>query len=214
MKIDYDKIVGNKYKMLTVVSVFTIHNKKSASCICDCGNTIICMAYDLVRNHTTSCGCFKIKMCIDRSTKHGMSHHPLTPIYSAMIQRCTNPNDQRYSDYGGRGVGICDEWLNSNISFFNWAIENGWCKGLNIDRKDNDKGYSPENCRIIDVKTNQRNKRNNRLITYKNETKSLAEWCDILGLPYARINTRLNREKLTPEQAFERPSRYKPTPTK
>jgi len=214
MRINYNDIVGCKYNKLTVISIVKLNNKNYASCLCDCGNTIMCIAFDLLRSHTKSCGCHKSKSCKERSTKHGMSHHPLTPIYSAMIQRCTNIKNKRYMDYGGRGINVCDEWINDINNFFDWALSNGWKNGLELDRKDNNKGYSPDNCRLVTAIVNQRNKRNNILITYKGETKSLPEWCECLGLSYSMVMTRLKREKLTTEQAFERPARYKPTPTK
>ena len=79
------------------------------------------------------------------------------------------------------------------MSFYNWANENGYQKGLSIDRIDNNGNYSPENCRWATIKEQQRNTRRNIYITYKNETKTLVEWCEILNLPYKTINSRINK---------------------
>jgi hypothetical protein len=76
-----------------------------------------------------------------------------------MKQRCHNPKNSRYQDYGGRGITVCDEWLNSFTSFYDWSIANGYRDDLSIDRIDNDKGYSPDNCRWATVLEQNRNKR-------------------------------------------------------
>ena len=74
-----------------------------------------------------------------------------------MYKRCYNPKSVRYSRYGGRGITICDEWFNSRITFFEWALNNGYDNSLTIDRIDNDKGYSPENCRWVSYETQNQN---------------------------------------------------------
>ena len=121
-----------------------------------------------------------------------------------MKQRCYNPNSNSYHNYGGRGITICNEWLNDPTTFFKWALDNGYSDNLTIDRKDNDKGYSPENCQWTNEIAQHNNTRRNRYIEYKGELHTLAEWCRILNLNYSTIKTRLNVLKWTVEQAFER----------
>jgi len=76
-----------------------------------------------------------------------------------MKQRCSNPNHKSYKDYGGRGVRICSDWVNNPKSFYNWAMNNGYQKGLQIDRRDNDGNYEPSNCRFVSVAINSQNRR-------------------------------------------------------
>ena len=214
-RINDDDYIGKTFNLLTVISTEDANGlgkARKAMCKCICGNYKKVAFQDLRNGHTKSCGCLKRERIISYSTKHGMSRHPLTPIYSAMIQRCTNPENDRYRDYGGRGITICEEWRNNNTLFFKWALNNGWKQGLEIDREDNEKGYSPENCRIVTEKVQQRNKRNNRMITYKGETKSLAEWCELLKLSYSAMLTRIHKHNPTPEILFETPYRYRAKP--
>lgn len=204
--------IGEKRGQLKVLEVAKRTFKNEAIkiiCACDCGNVCSVDFGMWKAGRSVSCGCHKIKSIIARSTTHGMSRHPLSPIYNAMVQRCTNKNNSRYNQYGGRGITICEEWINDKMAFINWALSNGWQQGLQIDRRDNNKGYNPENCRIVTKSINQRNKRTNIILEYNGEIKTLAEWCNDLRLPYQRILTRIKREKLSTKEAFERPNRYK-----
>lgn len=91
------------------------------------------------------------------------------------------------------GKSMCNEWRLSFLSFYNWAIKNGYQDDLSIDRIDNNKGYSPDNCRFATPKQQVRNRCNTKYITYKGETKPLAEWCELLNLNYATIWNRIHR---------------------
>lgn len=86
--------------------------------------------------------------------KHGLSEHRLYTIYHSMLQRCYNSNAERYEYYGGKGIKICDEWLDNFINFYNWAMSNGYDEGLSIDREDSDKDYCPDNCRWLTLSEN------------------------------------------------------------
>ena len=141
-----------------------------------------------------------------------MSSERLQNIYVNLKQRCYNPKSTFYKNYGGRGITVCDEWLNSEmydgrstkgwIAFKNWALSNGYADNLTIDRIDNSKGYCPENCHWVTMRTQQNNRRSNRLITYKGKTQSLASWCRELNLNYGTIKCRIRRN-WTIEKAFE-----------
>lgn len=106
--------------------------------------------------------------------------------WKAMKQRTLNPKCRAYGNYGGRGIGICDEWLEFE-PFCEWSLENGWKKGLDLDRIDNDKGYSPENCRWTTRRNNVNNRRKTVLITVRNERRSLTEWAETIGCDRAMI---------------------------
>jgi hypothetical protein len=96
-------------------------------------------------------------------------------LWYGIMDRCYNEKSANYHNYGGRGIKVCDEWLDMNV-FREWVYANGIAKGLQIDRIDSNKGYSPDNCRFITCMDNQRNRRNNVLLTAFGETKCLAEW--------------------------------------
>jgi len=91
--------------------------------------------------------------------KHGFKKHLLYGVWGDMKDRCHNPNNKRYKDYGNRGITVCDEWKDNPKSFIEWALAHGWEKGLCIDRRDNNKGYSQDNCRFIDKGLNAKNAR-------------------------------------------------------
>lgn len=186
-------LTGQRFGKLTVIKRAeenTKHGRAQWICKCDCGNETITSGNFLLRGHTKSCGC-AVK---DNKTfyKHGLSKTRIHYIWRAMKDRCYNPSNSHYYLYGNRGIAICDEWLNDFVSFYNWSMENGYSDNLTIDRIDNDKNYSPENCRWTTEIIQSNNKRNNKLFTYKGETKSLAEWCRILGVKYGDVQNRLN----------------------
>lgn len=108
-----------------------------------------------------------------------------------MKSRCYDSNNDHYKWYAARGITICDEWLDDFMNFYNWSMENGYRENLTIDRIDNNKGYSPDNCRWANQTTQVRNRSNTRNITYNGETKTLTEWCNQLGLSYKTIYARL-----------------------
>jgi hypothetical protein len=141
-----------------------------------------------------------------------MKSERLQNIYVNLKQRCYNLKSTFYKNYGGRGITVCDEWLDSEmydgrstkgwIAFKNWALSNGYADDLTIDRIDNSKGYCPENCHWVIMRTQQNNRRSNRLVTFKGKTQSLANWCRELNLNYDTIKCRIKRN-WTVEKAFE-----------
>ena len=112
-------------------------------------------------------------------------------IRSYMIYRCTNPSHRNYRYYGGRGIKICDEWLNDKESFYKWAINNGYKEGLQIDRIDTNGDYEPSNCRWTTSKQNCNNRRNNKHYTINNESHTIMEWCEIYNVPYNTVYYRV-----------------------
>lgn len=109
-----------------------------------------------------------------------------------MKTRCQNSKSKEYDRYGGRGITVCEEWKNDFMSFYNWAIANGYQEGLTIDRKDNDGNYEPSNCRWITRKEQMNNCSRNHLITIDGETHTIKEWSEITGVPASRITARIN----------------------
>lgn len=125
---------------------------------------------------------------------HGLKNHPLYKKWCSMRERCNNPHNGSYHRYGGKGITVCEEW-NDFEAFYEWSIENGWEKGLTIDRIDNAKGYSPDNCRYVSHKEQNRNYSRNHLITYKGETLCLADWADRFGIKRATVLYRIKAGK-------------------
>lgn len=172
-------------------------------CRCDCGTEKLITAGNLRRGLIQSCGCLHSEITRRRSTRHGAaSGGGMTSEYRIWIemrQRCTNPKSNRYYSHGGRGIKVCKRWEKFETFLNDMGARP---KGTQLDRRNNDGDYKPSNCRWATRKEQARNKRNNRLVTVKGETKPLAQWCEELNLPYSRILARLNTG-WTPEEAFE-----------
>ena len=140
-----------------------------------CGTEFKTMLYKVKSGHTKSCGCYNKRRIKETNTKHGLIETRLYTIWANIKDRTLNPKYKKYNDYGGRGINICEEWKNDFMSFYAWAMTNGYSDELSIDRIDNDGGYSPENCRWT-TKTIQR--RNTRIA--KNNTSG------VKGVSYCR----------------------------
>ena len=147
-----------------------------------------------------SCGCVRNALIGKSQLTHGDAVHikrkgtkKLYSIWDSMKQRCHNKNSKSYKDYGSRGIRVCIQWKNSYEEFKQWALQNGYKEGLTIDRRNNDKGYHPLNCRWVDRKTQQRNTRWNKHITYKGETHCISEWAEILGVKDGTLRSRINK---------------------
>lgn len=145
----------------------SIHNAAQWECVCNCGNRVVVNSNNLRTGHAKSCGCARKRSTsawmVKYNTKHGMSYSRLYVVWNGIKQRVLNPNNDRYSDYGGRGIGICNEWLNFE-AFMKWALENGYDETAEygkctIDRIDVNGNYEPNNCQWVDLKTQANNKR-------------------------------------------------------
>lgn len=168
-------------------------------CVCDCGNTRLCRASDLRAGKNISCGCKRGKPP-GLSVAHGKRSRP-NRIWKQMRQRCLNKNDSAYDRYGGRGIRICPEWSDFKV-FHAWAISHGYTEDLEIDRRDNSKGYFPENCRWVDLKTQARNKKNNHLITFNGKTLPMAQWTEEMGFKPWILSNRIHGLGWSPEKAL------------
>jgi hypothetical protein len=138
---------------------------------------------------------------------HGLSQVPEYRAWQTMRLRCTEPANPAYANYEGRGIAVCDRWLNSPAAF----IDDMGAKPTpqhELDRRDNSAGYSPENCRWVTRSVNDRNRRSNRMVTYSGETHALAHWCEQFGIRPDTAKKRLDAG-WTPEEAFTIPARTK-----
>jgi hypothetical protein len=121
---------------------------------------------------------------------HGLSQTRLYRIWALIKDRCFNHNTTCYVNYGGRGIGICNEWLDFE-TFYYWSLKNGYSDLLTIDRKDNDGNYTPSNCRWVDRKTQQNNMRANHKIVYKGELLNMSQIIEITGFNRNTVNGRI-----------------------
>ena len=199
-------LTKQKFGRLTVIKRVENdkHGKSRWLCKCDCGNEIQVVGIDLKSGHTQSCGCLQKEVLLKRTIKHNMSKSRIHRIWSRMKSRCYNEKVIEYKNYGGRGIIIYDEWKNNFQNFYNWSINNGYSDDLTIDRINNDGNYEPSNCRWIDNEQQQKNKRNNHFLTYKETTTCIADWEKIKGFKKGLIKSRL-KLGWTIEQAIETP---------
>lgn len=171
--------IGERVGKLTLVRPLKAGEVKrghSWVCRCDCGAEIVVETSNL-RKQT------KCKECaVKEQTKHGLSNTPLYTVWEHMKRRCLTQSEKCYKDYGARGITICDEWIDFE-PFMDWALASGYDPSLTLDRIDNDKGYSPENCRWADRRTQQNNRRNSIYITANGVTLPCAEWARKTGIP-------------------------------
>lgn len=182
-------MIGKKFGKLTVLEECEERKERRIvyKCKCDCGNISYVIGKNLRNGTTKSCGCLRRE---SYNIKHGKRNTTLYNVWCGMKYRCTNKNRYDYNSYGGRGIEVCKEWLNDFQTFYDWAISNGYKKGLEVDRIDVNGNYEPCNCRLITHRDNCNNKRNNVYITFNGNTKTMSQWSEELNIPYASIKDR------------------------
>lgn len=161
-------------------------------CVCRCGTEKLVKPGSLRSGASGSCGCLqleKVTGAVCRTRTHGLSEHPLHSVWCAMKSRCNTPSNKHYKNYGAIGIKVCDEW-SEFLNFYKWAIQ-FWKHGLDIDRADNSKGYSPDNCRFITRAENLLNRRNTAWINYMGERITVVELSRRINHPYHRLRNRL-----------------------
>lgn len=182
-------LIGKKFGLLTVLEKTCLreHRHIIYKCQCDCGNIAYVSSNKLKRANTKSCGCLKHA---GNNTIHGKTKTRLYSIWSSMKQRCYNKTCKDYKYYGERGIKVCQEWLNDFQMFYNWATENNYRDDLTIDRVDNNKGYSPDNCHWADMQTQNSNQHKNIFLTYNGKCNTISWWSKLLDIPRSTISWR------------------------
>lgn len=196
--------VGSRVGWLVVTGDAGITNKRSYSfCLCDCGAVVKIQNKKLKANHTRSCGCLKLSELVARSTTHGMAKLPEYSVWQDIKKRCFNKRHKFYAYYGGRGITMATQWIDSFETFYKDMGPRPF-KGAEVDRKDNSGNYEPGNCRWVTRLVNMRNTRFNRVIEHGGVSKCLAEWAE-----HYAINARTLWDRLaagwSTEQAFTEP---------
>lgn len=160
-------------------------------CVCDCGNFFSSPSQNLRNGQCKSCGCLQKEVFRKNVTTHGMTKTKAFRAWMGIQDRCYNEKNPKFKNYGGRGIKICDRWLESFENFF--ADMGHPQPHESIDRINVDGDYCPENCRWADDKTQSRNKRNTRYITLDGETKPLVEWAESKNVDPETIWMRIDR---------------------
>lgn len=160
-------MVGLRFGRLIVISRIRETRQGQAQwlCLCDCGNTSVVLGGNLRREKVKSCGCWRRdygKIHAKSMIKHGQHNTRLYRIWNTMKNRCQNPNAHNYFRYGEQNITVCREWQEF-IPFYEWSMAHGYDDKLTLDRIDNFKGYSPDNCRWVTMKVQQNNKRYHQL---------------------------------------------------
>lgn len=185
-------LTGQRFGRWTVIARGSNASDGAARwrCRCDCGKEHIVRGRDLRAGVSKSCGCLQKDNARQLAMKYESCDMRLYRIWCAMRKRCNNPKHQYYYVYGGRGISVCAEWESDFGAFQRWSIANGYSPELTIDRIDNQKGYSPENCRWADAKTQANNHRNNIMLTLDGETLTLAQWSEKIDINYETLLSR------------------------
>lgn len=197
-----ESLINSKFGRLTVLDTHIKDHIRYCKCKCSCGNIKIIRYSHLKNGYTKSCGCLLVDNAKLNFKKHGKSKHPLSAIWNMMKQRCYNKKNRVYKDYGGRDIKVCTEWKNDFTTFYNWAIENGYKYGLTIDRINVDGDYEPNNCRFVTMKVQQNNRRNNIIVNFNGNSKTLSEWSKELNIKPPTIYKRLFILGWSIEKAF------------
>lgn len=183
------KWVGEKFGMLTVLGA--THHVSSNGCKewfweveCDCGNTKVMKPHEIINGKIVSCGCYRLNRP-SLTKRHGESHTRLHDTWCGINNRCkSDPH------YAGRGIGMCDEWLEYE-AFRDWALASGYSDNLTIERIDVNGDYCPENCKWIPLAQQARNRTTTHWVEYDGEKMSLAEAAERAGLPYKQVHARI-----------------------
>jgi hypothetical protein len=202
-------ISGQRFGHLVAVRFAYVNEKKKTMwhCRCECGKELIVGATNLKTGNSKSCGCIKSQVISVSRTTHGKSGTAGYQTFFSMINRCTNPTESAYKNYGGRGITVCDRWLEPG-GYERFVEDMGpRPPGMTIERVDNEKGYSPDNCVWADLETQGNNRRNNVRVTWEGREMTLTQACALVGKSFPTVWHRLSVAKWPLERALTQPIR-------
>lgn len=211
---------GTTYGRLTILGMaFRLrtdagNHRRKVVCRCECGAITVPDVACLRSGEVISCGCSRREAFAKRTGRalHGLNKHPLYTIWKGMLARCNCTGSGSFDNYGGRGISVCSEWATDFKAFLNWSLSNGWKKGLEIDRRNNDGNYEPSNCRWVTRVVNANNTRTNLFIEAFGEIKTAAQWLSDARCKATRTTLyRRLKDGWSPERAIVTdPSDYDP----
>jgi hypothetical protein len=198
-------LVGQTFGRLTVLQIAGLNAKQNVlwRCVCVCGGMATAPAYDLRNGRVQSCGCL-VREGLNK--KHGMAkagnkRAPVYSLWASMLARCRNPKDRNYPYYGGRGITVCKRWE----KFENFLADMGEPPlGLTLDRKDNNKGYSPSNCQWVSSVVQNRNKRSNVWVLLKGKRLVLTDALAQLGKTKEALHYQMKTHGLTHQEGINK----------
>lgn len=190
----FTDLSGKTFGRLTALSFTGVRGTGKSSgrywlCVCICGETATIKASSLTQGHTQSCGCLRLDKVREAIGAHGQCQTPEYRAWRAMKQRCLNPRDQGYANYGGRGIGTCQRW--DSFVLFLEDMGPRPSRLHSLERLSNNGNYEPSNCAWATKKEQCNNQRRSRRIEFNGVIKTLAEWSDATGLNYGTLRKRL-----------------------
>ncbi len=190
-------LTGKRFGRLTVIE--RAKDKKGKTywhCKCDCEVEKDVCASHLTSGKIVSCGCFSLDRISILNKSHGMTKTRIYGIWIGIKRRCYNSKSEGYHNYGGRGITVCQEWLDDFMNFYNWAISNGYNDGLTIDRINVNSNYGPSNCRWATRKEQACNTRRTRLFEHNGEIKTLKQIAKDENLNYNTLIRKVSKNKI------------------
>lgn len=201
-------LIGQRFAMLRVIERTTKSYPSGQKqthwvCVCDCGNTATIRQCNIVSRGQISCGCQKGRLITEKKTRHGKTGTSIYYRWWNMLRRCEDPKVKSFQDYGARGITVCERWH----LFDNFLTDMGEPPGpeYTLEREDNENGYSPDNCVWSTRIHQQRNTRANRFIMFGGETKTLAEWSEVLKIKSKTLAARIDVYGWSVEKSFTTP---------
>lgn len=197
-------LTGKTFGRLTVQSRKNVESGRRVTwnCLCECGNIHSATGCDLTNGDVKSCGCLSRELLVARNTKHGLSKLPEYGIWQAMKNRCTNPSVDKYKNYGGRGIAVCERWLNSFSAFYE-DMGKRPSAAYSIERIDYDGNYEPDNCKWATALEQANNRCTNHRGHYRGEEVTIAELARRTGISPMTLYGRIVRSGKTFEEAAE-----------
>lgn len=186
-----------------------IKRERVFHCLCACGTISDVLMAHMIRGKTKSCGCHRSAVTTKMKTTHNKSKTTLYKRWKSIRLRCYQVNNLSYSDYGGRGIKMCDEWKNDYMSFHEWAVNSGFDDSLQIDRIDNNGNYEPSNCRWVTSKQNCNNRRSNIIVKINEIEMTLKAACEKLNMKYKAVHARIHNCGWSLERALYTPIKQK-----
>ncbi len=185
---DEEIVAGNRLTFIENVEKIKYYHQQ-AMYRCTCGNTTVVRIDHVNKNTVRSCGCLQKEIVSGRFKTHGFSGTKEHAIWKSIIQRCINPRNASYKNYGQKGITICEEWRNSFEAFFRDMGTKP--EKMSIDRIDNTRSYSKDNCKWSTNKEQQNNKSSNRILILNGRSQNLQEWANELGMNHKMLRRRV-----------------------